>query len=183
MIKILHQKRGLSVFLVVICLVFVGCSKPDEQEENRETIKTVIGLQLNAPNEKAIILNYMSDSSNDNAMGLDEYTDYLKETYAAYFTQSTFEQYVMMNELVTFHEAAVKFDYQLQVNNIEVAQNKVTATNYDFIVNLDYVNKDGEKTAIQLTGIAIMRDDKIAKISYIGDKKVLRSLLSGGLTE
>ena len=64
---------------------------------------------------------------------------------------------------------------------VNVEQNEVTPTNYNFTVDLDYVDKDGEKTAIEVTGVAIMRDDKIAKMSYLGDKQLLRSLRDGGL--
>lgn len=176
-----NRKTGFVLFFIVICLIFAGCSKSDEEEKNKETITTVIGLQLNAPDEKAIFLNYISDNIDGDKKGIEEYNNYLKETYASYFTEDTFAQYMMTNDFIIFHDSANKFDYQLKVNNVEVKQNEVTKTNYDFTVDLDYFNKDGEKTAIELTGIAIMRDDKIAKISYIGDKKVLRSLLSGGL--
>ncbi|MDN4608484.1 hypothetical protein [Sporosarcina highlanderae] len=176
-----HRKTGLVLFLLIIGLLFASCSKSDEQESIKENIKTVVGLQLNAPDENAIFHNYISDSLEEDEKGFEEYNNYLKETYAAYFTESTFMQYVMMNEFAIFHDSADKFNYQLKVNNVEVEQNEVTPTNYDFTVNLDYLNKNGNKTEIELTGIAIMRDDKIAKLSYIGDKKVLKSLLNGGL--
>ncbi|WP_339253668.1 hypothetical protein NSQ43_05290 [Sporosarcina sp. FSL W8-0480] len=171
------------LFFIVICLIFAGCSKSDEEDKIKGTITTVVGLQLNAPDEKAVFHNYISDNPEGDMKGIEEYNNYLKQTYAAYLTDDTFVQYMMTNELVIFHDSANNFNYQLKVNNVVVEQNEVTPTNYDFTVDLDFFNKDGEKTAIELKGIAIMRDDKIAKISYIGDKKVLRSLVSGGLTE
>ena len=111
--------------------------------------------------------------------GIDEYNKYYEETYKPYFTESAFERYIMTTELVSFHQSADRFDYQLKVKHVDVEQNEVTPTNYNFTVELDYVNKEGEETPIKLTGVAIMRDDKIAKISYLGDKQLLRWLLHG----
>ncbi|MFC5602760.1 hypothetical protein [Sporosarcina koreensis] len=174
-------KTGAAILLSVICLIFAGCSKPDEQEQIKESIKTVVELQMNAPDEKAIFQNYMSDRIEDSGTGFDQYHAYLEETYAPYFTESTFEQYILTNEFVIFHWAADRNGYQLKVNEVDVEQNEVTPTNYNFTVDLDYVNKDGEKTPIEVTGVAIMRDDKIAKMSYLGDKQLLRKLFDKGL--
>ena len=171
----------VTLFLTAICLVFAGCSKHDEQDNIKDTIKTVVGLQMNAPDEKALFQNYMSNNPEDDQNSIDQYRTFLEETYAPYFTESTFEQYVMTNEFIIFHWAADEFDYQLQVNDVTVDQNDVTPSNYNFTVDLDYVDKDGEKKAIEVTGVAIMRGDKIAKMSYLGDKQLLRSLFDGGL--
>ncbi|WP_252504344.1 hypothetical protein [Sporosarcina sp. Marseille-Q4943] len=174
-------KFGLAAFMLMIILAVTGCSQPDDdQDPIKEAIKTVVELQMNAPDEKALLKNYLPDTLDEQEVneGFDAYMKYLEETYKPYFTESTFERYIMTNELVTFHHSADRFDYQLNVNHVDVEQNEVTPTNYNFTVDLDYVNKDGE-TPIKLTGVAIMRDDKIAKISYLGDKKLIRSLLSG----
>ncbi|MCM3711546.1 hypothetical protein [Sporosarcina luteola] len=174
-------KTGIAICLSVICLICAGCSKSNEQDKIKETVKTVVELQMNAPNEKAIFKNYFSDNIEDTEKGFEQYNAYLKETYAPYFTESTFDLYTRTGEFDIFHTVADRYGYQLKVNDVNVEQNEVTPTNYNFIVHLDYVNKDGEKTAIEITGVAIMRDDKIAKMSYLGDKQLLRSLISGGL--
>lgn len=177
----MNRRRGLAIFFIAICILIAGCSKPDEQDQIKETVKTVVELQMNAPNEKAIFKNYFSD---DNAKVDEEFAQYmtfLKETYGPYFTESTFELYTRTGEFDMFHTVADRYGYQLKVNDVDVEQNEVTPTNYNFTVGLDYVDKDGEITAIEVTGVAIMRDDKIAKMSYLGDKQLLRSLISGGL--
>lgn len=168
---------GIAICLSVVCIICTGCSKNDEQANIKETIKTVVELQMNAPHEKAIF----TDDEEKFEEKYAQYMAYLEETYGSYFTDSTFELYTRTNEFDIFHTAADRYDYQLIVNDVSVEQNEVTPTNYNFTVNLDYVDKDGEKTAIEVTGVAIMRDDKIAKLSYLGDKQLLRSLLSGGL--
>lgn len=171
-------KCGLAVFIIMI-LALTGCSQDVEQDSIEETVKTVVELQLNAPDEKALFQNYFGDTDVDFNEANDEYYTYYEETYKPYFTESAFERYMMTTELVSFHQSADRFDYQLKVNGLDVEQNEVTPTNYNFTVELDYVNKDGEVTPIKLTGVAIMRDDKIAKISYLGDKQLLRRLFHG----
>ncbi|MCM3745195.1 hypothetical protein M3193_13730 [Sporosarcina luteola] len=177
-----RRKFGAAIFLVLISLAVTGCSQPDDdQDPIKEAVKKVVELQLNAPDEKSLFENYLPDTFDEDEMdeGFIEFKKYLEETYKPYLTESTFEQYILTNELVAFHHSANRFDYQLKVNHVDVEQNEVTPTNYNFTVDLDYVNKDGEETPIKLTGVAIMRDDKIAKISYLGEKKLIRSLISG----
>ncbi|WP_432361359.1 hypothetical protein [Sporosarcina sp. UB5] len=173
-------KTGLAILLITICLVNAGCSKSEAQDQIKESIKTVVELQMNAPDERAILKDEPTSSHEEEGF-FDAYNKYLEEEYAPYFTVDAFERYILTSELVTFQWAANRYDYQLKVNEVSVEQNEVTPTNYNFTVNLDYVNKDGETTTIELTGVAIMRDDKIAKISYLGDKQLIRSLLDGGL--
>ena len=179
--RIFRWKTGAAIILSVICLICAGCSKSDEQDNIKETVKTVVELQMNVPTEKAIVQNYMSDDEGDFEKEYAQYIAYLEETYAPYFTDSTFDLYTRTGEFDIFHTAANRYDYELKVNDINVEQNEVTPSNYNFTVNLDYVDKDGEKKTIIVTGVAIMRDDKIAKMLYLGDKQLLRSLLSGGL--
>ncbi len=175
------RERGIAIFFIAFCILFAGCSKSDEQDQIKETVKKVVELQMNAPDEKAIFKNYFSDDEGKVEEEYAQYMSYLKETYGPYFTESTFELYTRTDEFDMFHTVADRYDYQLKVNDVTVEQNEETPTNYNFTVDLDYVNKDGEKTAIEVTGVAIMRDDQIAKMSYLGDKQLLRSLYSGGL--
>lgn len=177
----MKRKIGVAACILIICLALTGCSQPDEQDSIKESVKAVVELQLNAPDKKSLLTDYLPDTLDEDQVnkGYEMHFKYLEENYKPYFTESTFEQYIMTTELVSFHHSADKFDYQLKVKNVDVEQNEVTPTNYNFTVDLDYVNKDGKETPIQLTGVAIMRDDKIAKISYLGDKKLLRNLYSG----
>lgn len=175
-----NRKTGITFIFIAIFILVAGCSKPDEQEQIKETVKTVVELQMNAPNEKALFANYFTDEGNFEEESTAYFT-FLKETYGPYFTESTFELYTRTNEFDMFHTMADRFSYQLKVKDVHVEQNEVTPSNYNFTVDLDYVDKDGEITAIEVTGVAIMREDKIAKMSYLGDKQLLRSLSNGGL--
>ena len=175
------RKWGFAICCFAIWMLVAGCSTPDEQDPIKETVKTIVELQMNAPDEKAIPKNYFADNTVDFEKQVEQYHTFLNETYGPYFTESTFEQYTMSGEFDMFHTVADRYGYQLKVKDVTVEQNEVTPTNYNFTVALDYISKDGEIKLIEITGVAIMRDDKIAKISYLGDKQLLRSLISGGL--
>ena len=62
-------------------------------------------------------------------------------------------------------------------------QNKDTPTNYNFTAYIDYEKKGNEKINAKInakiTGIAIIRDEGIEKITYLGDKEMLRTLTKG----
>lgn len=179
----LQWKPGIAICFILSCLLIAGCSENEPLDENIEVIKTVIKIDLNAPDEEAIrLLNepYSSkEAEKANEGFLEEYTNYVKETYGPYFTESGFKQFVMTSQAFMFHWRADKHGYQLEVKNIEVEQNEVTPTNYNFTVALDYEKKEEDKKEIELTGIAIVREGKVAKITYHLKKDELKNLLYG----
>ena len=59
--EVLSWKCGLAVFIIMI-LALTGCSQDVEQDSIEETVKTVVELQLNAPDEKALFQNYFGDT-------------------------------------------------------------------------------------------------------------------------
>lgn len=177
-------KSGIGIVFILSCLLIMGCAKPEPQDKNIEVIKTVLELDLNAPDEEAIRLLHEPYSSKEaeqaNEGFLEEYQRYTKETYGPYFTESGFEQFIMTNQAFMFHMRAERHGYQLKVKNIEVEQNEVTPTNYNFTVTLDYKKNDEDKKEIEMTGIAIVREGEIAKITYhIRNNDELKSLLYG----
>ncbi|WP_060204939.1 hypothetical protein [Sporosarcina koreensis] len=175
-------KSGIVIVFILSCLLIIGCAKPEPQDENIEVIKTVLELDLNAPDEEAIrrlhepYRSKEAEQANDGF--LEEYQTYTRETYGPYFTESGFEQFIMHAGAFMFHRAADEYEYQLKVKHIDVEQNEVTPTNYNFTVELDYEKKEEEKREIKISGIAIVREGKVAKITY-HDKDLLRSLLYG----
>ncbi|WP_262176839.1 hypothetical protein [Saccharococcus sp. Marseille-Q5394] len=177
-------KLGIAIVFILGSLLVAGCSKPEPQDENIEVIKTVLEIDLNAPDEEAIRLleePYKSKEAEEAGEGfLEEYYKYQKETYEPYFTESGLEQFIMTNQAFMFHRRADQHGYQLEVKNIEVEQNEVTPTNYNFTVTLDYEMKDEDKKEIEMSGIAIVRDGKVAKITYhIRNHDELKNLLYG----
>lgn len=171
-------KTGIAVFFILGCLFVAGCSDPEPEDKNIEVIQTVLELNLNAPDEEAIRLLEEPYSSEEADGFLNNYNEYVQETYGPYFTEKGYEEFVMTAQASLFHIPASINGYQLKVKDIEMEQNEVTPTNYNFAVTLDYV-KQADSREIEITGIAIVREGKIAKITYHLNKDELKSLLYG----
>ena len=178
-------KTGVTLLIVLICLVVTGCSQVEPQDKNKELIQGFLEYELNAPNKEAIrkinvLDKWVEEQEEGGQYPLDgEYNVYLKDTYEPYFTDSGYDRFVMTGQALLFHEAANKYDYQTTVTKIEVEQNKATPTNYNFTAYIDYKKKGNEKINAEITGIAIMRDEGIEKLTYLGDKEMLRTLTKG----
>ncbi|MFC5602794.1 hypothetical protein [Sporosarcina koreensis] len=168
----------ISVFFILCCVLMAGCSKPEPVDENIKVIKTVLELNLNAPDEEVIRLLEEPYGSEEEEGFINKYNEYLEEKYGPYFTERGYEEFIMTAQASLFHITADRHGYQLTVKNIEVEQNEVTPTNYNFTVTLDY-EKDKEMEEIELSGIAIVHEGKIAKITYHLNKDELKSLLHG----
>lgn len=173
MLKRLHLAAAL---LLACSLMLAGCSETEKDDPNVETVREAVTHLLNVPDEKSLAANYMDDEEQ-----FKEYSQYLKNTYAPYFSGKAIDQYLLTNEFVIFHDAADRFGYEMKVGTIDVEKDPDTPTNFRFTAHLDYTGQDGEMKPIELTGVAIVRDSRIEKVSYLGDKKIIRSLLDGGL--
>ena len=183
--KNIKLKTGVALFIVLICLLVTGCSQAEPQDKNKELIQSFLEYELNAPNEEAIrtindLDKWVEEQKEGGPLPLDsEYNTYLKDTYGPYFTDSGYDRFVSTGHALMFHGGANKYDYQTTVTKIEVEQNKDTPTNYNFTAYIDYEEKGNEKINAEITGIAIIRDEGIEKITYLGDKEMLRTLTKG----
>jgi len=183
--KNIKLKTGVALFIVLICLLVTGCSQAEPQDKNKELIQGFLEYELNAPNEEAIrkinaLDKWVEEQKEGGPLPLDsEYNNYLKDTYGPYFTDSGYDRFVSTGHALMFHEAANKYDYQITVTKIEAEQNIDTPTNYNFTAYIDYEEKGNEKINAEITGIAIIRDEGIEKITYLGDKEMLRTLTQG----
>lgn len=181
--KNIKLKTGVALFIVLICLLVTGCSQAEPQDKNKEVIQGFLEYELNAPNEEAIRkiedLDKWAEEQQESGPLSSEYDTYLKDTYGPYFTDSGYDRFVSTNQALIFHGAANKYDYQTTVTKIEVEQNKETPTNYYFTAYIDYEKKGNEKINGEITGIAVIRDEGIEKITYLGDKEMWRTLTQG----
>ena len=180
--KIFRGKSGVATSFVLMCLLLVGCSQDEPQDKNIELIQAVLEYDLNTPNKEAIQarndLFKWYEGQQGSLPFSKEYDAYLKDNYGPYFSESGYDKFVLTQELM-FHLAADKYDYQTTVSKIDVEQNKDTPTNYYFTVYIDYAKKGKDKVNAEITGIAILRPGGIEEITYLGDKKMLRTLLLG----
>jgi len=180
--KSFRGKTGVAISFVLTCFLLIGCTQDEPQDKNKELIQAVLAYDLNTPNKDAIQARNDLFKSHEGLQGSvpfsKEYDAYLKDNYRPYFSESGYDKFVITQALM-FHLAADKYDYQTTVSKIDVEQNKDTPTNYYFTVYIDFEKKGEDKVDGEITGIAILRPDGIEQITYLGDKKMLRTLLSG----
>jgi len=166
-----------------MCLLLVGCTQDEPQDKNIELIQAYLEYDLNTPNKEAIqarneMWKSFEEQQQESAPFSKEYSAYLKDSYGPYFSESGYDKFTIGQALM-FHLAADKYDYQTTVSKIAIEQNKNVPTNYYFTVTIDYEKKGKDKVNAEITGIAIIRPGGIEEIKYLGDKKMLRTLLSG----
>ncbi|MFJ7936219.1 hypothetical protein [Sporosarcina sp. NPDC096371] len=160
-------KNYIALLIIVSCVWMVGCSQTEPEDKNIDIVKTVLEHELNVPNDevKAIL---------DNLDDFDDYNRYIADTFKPYFTDSGYEKFINTSTALMFHWAADKNDFQLTTTKIDVKQNEVTPTNYNFTVYADYVKKDGDSMQIEIPGTAIFREDGIEQFTYKkGDRDLM----------
>lgn len=163
----------MALFIVMSCLWIAGCSQTEQQDENIDFVKTVLEHEFNVPNEeiKAIL---------DNNEDFDDFYRYTADTFKPYFTDRGYEKFTNTGFALMYHVAAHDYDFQLTTTQIDVKQNEITPTNYNFIVYADYVKKDGSSMKVEFPGTAIFREDGIEDFTYRGgNKDLIRSILHG----
>ena len=127
-------RNYLALLIVISCLWIAGCSQNEPQDKNIDIVKTVLQHEFNVPNEevKAILQDFDD---------FDRFYSYAEDTHKPYFSDKGYERFTNQGFTMMYHLAADKNDFQLTATKIEVKQNEVTPTNYNFKVYADYVKK------------------------------------------
>jgi len=159
----------MALLIVINCLWIAGCSPTEPKDKNIDIVKTVLEHEFNVPNEEVTAIL-------DNLDDFDDFNRYAADTFKPYFTDNGYEKFVNTGFALMYHTAAHKSDFQLTTTQIDVKQNEVTPTNYNFTVYMDYVKKDGESRKIEIPGTAIFREDDIEQITYKGSKDLMRNM-------
>lgn len=168
----------VSIIFALSCLVIVGCSQTEPQDKNKEVIQNVLELEFNAPDEEVMrLVNGPSSSVDDGS--LQEYYNYLKDTYEPYFTDNGYRKFAATGQASLFHFEAYKYDYQLNVTKIDAEKNEDVPTNYYFTVYIDFEKIDGNKMKLEIPGIAIFREGEIEEIKYLLDRELWRKMSEG----
>jgi len=180
--KVFRGKTGVVISAALTFLLLVGCTQDEPQDKNIELIQGYLEYELTTPNKEAIqahneLWKWVEKQNQASVPFSKEYSAYLKDSYGPYFSESGYDKLVRTYVLM-FHLAADKYDYQTTVSKIVIEQNKDTPTNYYFTVYIEYEKKGEDKVDAEITGIAILRPGGIEEIKYLGDKKMLRTLLS-----
>ena len=158
---------------------FFNSPQIEPLDKNIEAIQAVLEHEFNAPNEEVIhIVNGLSSGAESGPLS-GEYYSYLEDTYGPYFTDSGYEKFVATGLALMFHLKADQNNYRINVTKIDVEQNKETPTNYHFTVYINHEKVDGAKMKLEIPGIAILREGKIEKITYLIDGELWRKMKEG----
>lgn len=150
-------KNYLALFVVVTCLWIAGCSQIEPQDNNINIVKIVLEHEFNVPNEEVKAI--LDDD-------FDRFYSYAEDTFKPHFTDNGYKKFTNQGFAMMYHLEAHEHDFQLTATQIDVKQNEVTPTNYNFTVYMDYVKKDGESRKIEIPGTAIFREDGIEQLTY-----------------
>ncbi|MGO1059473.1 hypothetical protein ACTL32_10125 [Planococcus sp. FY231025] len=186
--KRLSARMLLGVFLLA-SLMMAGCSgqstaETDEAaDKNVEAITAVIEKEFNGPDEKYRELWETAMAMQQDDMSQEEYDaitagpehqaleDYTEETYASYFTENGFDDFVRSG---AFYYSLFEGDYELSTSDIDIVQNDQEPTLYTFTFNVMH-----EDEPFTFEGKAMVPEDgKIGKIEFL-DKDGLAGAIQG----
>ncbi|PSL36216.1 hypothetical protein B0H99_10737 [Planomicrobium soli] len=182
------KKIRSILFLIFASLLIAGCSANSAIEENgteaeetvdksEQAIRAVIEKEFNGPDEKynelwdAMEEAQVSDQYNDDYEAFLEspesqnLVNYVKETYAPYFTENGYENFVNTS---AFMYSGFDHDYKLNPSTIEISQNEKETTLYNIAFQVNYTDENGESDQFNFKGKAIAPEEgKIGKIEYL----------------
>lgn len=164
----------MKLFLLALVIIVFGVwtsqvTSNSPQDENIQTIKTVLEQSFDEPDQELKILIDASksyDSAEKFAEYQQEIYSYYEKNYKPYFTEDMFEAHMMNNKLTLNIQAYIQ-GYQLEVTDIGVKEDQNTEGAYDFILNVHYKKGTNEGYAVKISGIAsIYEQGKISMIRF-----------------
>lgn len=194
------NKRLLGLLLVLVsCLLIVGCSENDKTKtveakkptqsvaKDEAVIQAFIEKHFNGPDKKyrelwnaamEIQTAEMNEEDYNAWMNGPEYTaltDYMSDTYALYFTENTYDAFSKTEAFAySFSDQA----YKITPSAIEIKQNEIEKTLYNFTFHVIYENETGEKETFEYEGKAIVPiEGKIGKIQFNDQEGLLQKIV------
>lgn len=167
--------------LLLLALFLTGCSEqkvevaavedPKIEDPNIETIKQYLEIEFNGPDEGVIrVQDAMFDDTTDSGKtGIEQYNDYMNETFSPYVEEEEIQQLILINSVYTYHYLANEIGYTFKTDQIQIKQQEGFERNYDYKVDITY-GKDGEKNFATLKGFVTMSENgKISGIKNLSD--------------
>lgn len=193
-------KTFLAVLLIISAsLLMAACSQETTatdteteapakaKEQDMASIQTVLKHEFTAPDHEFNRLAQDLDALQKSNMSEEEYaavlespeyhaySAYIEKTYASYFTENGFENF-LNTEAFFYHYFDA--DYQLSIDKLNIVQSEKTPTNYTFSFSVNYKNPSGKTASYEFEGSAICPEaGKIGKLT-INDKDLLFQKLS-----
>ena len=166
----------IIVVLAAVALVVQVSMKENARDANNEAIRAVVNNIFSSPNDEMISLyNDMLHKAEQEAassvpgrtVGFDstELDKKLEETYAGYIAKDWYEAFVnhFYSGLITYSIAG---KYDIEVNKIDIAQDRSDPMNYSFTVYLSYGPVGGSKEDTEIKGSAQFAKEE-GKLSFI----------------
>ncbi|WP_019415796.1 hypothetical protein [Paenisporosarcina sp. TG20] len=168
--------KKVGSILLLLTLFLTGCSEQKikvgaVEDPNMETIKKYLEIEYNGPDEEAVrVQNEMFDAmTNSGKTGVEQYTDYINETFSPYVEEEEFQKLILINLVFTYHYQAHESGYTFKTDQIQIQQQEGFERNYDYKVDVTY-EKEGEKNSATLTGFVTMSENgKISGVKSLSD--------------
>jgi hypothetical protein len=168
--------KKASCILLVLALFLSGCSKQEKEVEvakdpNIETIKSYLEIEFNGPDEEAIRIQneFFEDATDSGKTGIEQYTDFMNETFSPYVEEENIQRLIMRSSLFFYHFQADESGYIFKADQIQIQQQESFKQNYDYKAHITY-EKDGEKNSTTLTGFVTMSENgKISGVKSLND--------------
>ncbi|MHB8130377.1 MAG: hypothetical protein ACYDEX_15395 [Mobilitalea sp.] len=172
---------SIICFLLLFFFGFRIITKINTDDKNQEALQTVIYSLFTCP-DSDWIQNFQNDKSKEagneeyikDSMYSKEYLKKLEEIYSPYFTDKMYKRniplYVNLNQATAFH-----INYQVNVDHIDIVQDKKDPRSYTFTIFINYGPVDGKLENTEVTGKAQCLEK--GKISFLRFNEDFSSLL------
>lgn len=174
------KKQTYKLFVIALfaslLLLTAGCTGNAEQEtqdENIETIESVLQKALTGPNDE------LKKIFNNGEVG-EILVQYDKDHFEEYFaTETSYVEFVSQNNGSGILIQAMKYDYNFKVKNIEYEKTESEEIIYDFTVELQYQKEGSEKSEVEIvTGQANLNEEHKIEDMEIRIGEFLASLVN-----
>ncbi|ASK60716.1 hypothetical protein CFK37_00075 [Virgibacillus phasianinus] len=173
------KKQTYKLFVIALfaslLLLTAGCTGNAEQEtqdENIETIESVLQKALTGPNDE---LKKIFNNEE-----IEDLVQYDKDHFEEYFANETsYVEFVSQNNGSGILIQAMKYDYSFKVKNIEYEKTESEEIIYDFTVELQYQKEGSEKSEVEIvTGEANLNEEHKIEDMLIRIDEFLGSLVN-----
>lgn len=178
--KFKKNVTGLFVLLLT-CFLLIGCSNEKQGSEKKEAVSTedkniiairaVTEKEFTGPDKKYIklseeLLNKQIEESYELARKEREAIQkYAEETYKVYFTENGFTNFLNSSPAFLYHR--MDGNYEMNMENLEINQEKDHPTIYRFTFRVNLKEANGDISSYDFKGEAICPEEgNIGKIMF-----------------
>lgn len=168
----------MSLLLLGILLLAVGCSNSDEageeneaQDKSEQNIRSVLKNVFTGPTEEQEkMLSFQEDIEKKSEM----LSEYHQEKFRPYLSEGFYDNFVRTSEAFMYVNAALP-DYVLELHDIKIDKSE---NYYEFNVNVVATKKQSDESeTFNVKGHAQTNEEgKVTSIKYINSEEILSAL-------